>query len=196
MKPMIRSVGAVAAALCLAFPAAAQTDKTALRDKALDAAMTPGEGQKRLEPMAGSFSVRMLTWVHPSKPPVESNASAVATMVLGGRYLQTMLVDATPGSPFSGIGYVGYDNIGKQYQAAWMDTGSTGLTVYTGGFSADGRSATLKATVADAFTGKSTPLELRMSFKPEGGHVTQLWGMGFGDKMFKMMELHYSKAKN
>ncbi len=54
------------------------------------------------------------------------------------------------------------------------------MTLYTGGFSADGKSATVKASITNTSTGKPTPLELRMSLGANGGHVTQLWGHGPG----------------
>jgi hypothetical protein len=190
-----------AAALGLANPAFAQdagkpmAAKSAAVARAMDNAMTPGDYQKRLEPMIGSFDVRVLIWVDPGKPPIESSASAVSVWVLGNRFVQTMLVGGPSADAFNAIGYIGYDNAAKQYQAAWMDDGSTAMTLYTGGFSADGKSATVKASVTNASTGKPTPLELRMSLGANGGHVTQLWGMGFGTKMFKMMELQYTRTK-
>jgi hypothetical protein len=139
--------------------------------------------------------VRILTWVDPSKPPEESRASAVSVWVLGNRYVQTMLVGGPAADEFSGIGYIGYDNVAKQYQAAWMDNGSTAITLYSGGFAADGKSATMTARIANTSTGKATPVELRMSLGANGGHVTQLWGPGMGTKTFKMMELQYTPAK-
>jgi len=189
------------AALCLAGPSFAQQAggsspaKAAAVVKAMDNAMTPGDYHKRLEPMIGSFNVRVLIWVDPGKPPIESTASAVSTWVLGKRFVQTMLVGGPSDAAFNAIGYIGYDNAAKLYQAAWMDDGSTAVTLYTGGFSADGKSATMKASSVNSSTGKPTPLELRMAHGADGGHVTQLWGQGFGTKMFKMMELQYTRTK-
>ena len=198
---MLPIVALVATALSLAGPSFAQqagkspSAKAAAVARAMDNAMTPGDYQKRLEPMVGSFDVRVLIWVDPGKPPIETSASAVSTWVLGNRFVQTMLVGGPSADAFNAIGYIGYDNAAKQYQAAWMDDGSTAVTLYTGGFSADGKSATVKASVMNASTGKPTPLELRMSLGANGGHVTQLWGMGLGTKMFKMMELQYTRTK-
>lgn len=188
-------------ALALTNPSFAQdagkptSAKAAAVARAMDNAMTPGDYQQRLEPMIGSFDVRVLIWVDPSKPPIETSASAVSTWVLGKRFVQTMLVGGPSADAFNAIGYIGYDNAAKHYQAAWMDDGSTAVTLYSGGFSADGKSATVKASIVNASTGKPTPLELRMSLGASGGHVTQLWGMGLGTKMFKMMELQYTRTK-
>jgi hypothetical protein len=163
--------------------------------KAIENAMTPGEGQKRLTPMVGTFNVRIRTWVSPTSAPVESSAVSVGTWVLDGRYVQNMLAGQVGGAPFSGIGYIAYDNVAKTYQAAWMDTGSTGITWYEGGFDGATKSATMRATVTNPLTAKPTPVELRLSIAENGDHLTEIWGQGLGTQMFKMMELRYSKTK-
>ena len=158
-------------------------------------AMTPGPGQARLDPMVGTFNVKIRSWVAPNKPPVESTAVSVSVWVLGHRYIQSMLSGYVLNEPFDGIGYTAYDNVSKTYQTAWMDSGSTGMTWYRGGFDGATKSARMKATVPNALTGKPTPLELRLSIAENGDHMTELWGQGEGSAMFKMMELRYTRAK-
>lgn len=196
--------GLLAAALCLANPACAKDtvqaaagapSKETAVGMALERTMTPGEGQKRLEAMIGTFDVAIRTWVDPSKPPIESSATSVSVWVLGKRYVQMMLAGKLVGEAFSGIGYIGFDNVTKLYEATWMDTGSTGMTWYKGGFDASGKSATMKASVPDTLTGQPTPLELRLKISDDGSHVSELWGKGLGSKMFKMMELRYTRSK-
>ena len=199
MKSLIYIIGILAAALCAAFPAAAQsTAKAGNRApmaKALESAMTPGEGQKRLTPLIGTFNVAIKIWVTPEGPPIETTAASVNSWVLGERYVQMMLNGDAPNAPFSGTGNIGYDNVNKTYQAAWMDTGTTGITLYTGSFGASGKTALLRGSIANALTGKPSPVELRMTIEPDGSHLTQLWGQGKGAKMVKLMELHYTKVK-
>jgi len=176
------------------FAAQASVNDTAVA-KAIENAMTPGEGQKRLGSMVGTFNVKIRTWVSPTSAPVESTAVSVGSWVLGGRYVQNMLAGEVGGEPFSGIGYIAYDNASKTNEAAWMDTGSTGITWYTGKMGASGKSATMKATVINPLTAKPTPVELRLSIAENGDHLTEIWGQGMGTKMFKMMELRYTKTK-
>ena len=52
-------------------------------------AMTPGEGQKKLEPMIGTFDVKIRTWIDPSKPPVDSLAICINTLVLCSLHTRT-----------------------------------------------------------------------------------------------------------
>jgi hypothetical protein len=194
-----RMLVVVAAILGSASPLVAQSAGKAADQapmaKALEGAMTPGEGQKRLNPLIGTFNVAIKTWVTPEGAPIESTAASVNTWVLGGRYVQMMLNGDAPNAPFSGTGHIAYDNVSKNYQAAWMDTGSTGITLYTGKLDASGKSALMKGSVTNPLTGKSSPVELRMTIEPDGSHLTQLWGQGKSAKMVKLMQLQYTKVK-
>ena len=181
----------------LSMPAAAADapGKHSPGAKALDKAMSPGEGQKRLEPMIGSFDVTVLVWLDPGKPPLEYKGSSVNNWTLGGRYVQTMLVTAMDGEPFEGIGYYGFDNTSKTYEAAWMDNGSTAISLYRGVMDKAGRTAVLNSTEATAAGSKPVKVQMRVSIAEGGDHVTQLWGAPTGGKAFKMMELRSVRSK-
>ena len=62
----------------------------------------------------GTFDVKILTWIEPSQPPIESVGVAVTKWVLGRRYVQTMLSAIVMGEPFDAIGYAGYDNVAQK----------------------------------------------------------------------------------
>jgi hypothetical protein len=179
--------------------AAAQEAKTASDRaaivRALDHAMEPGEGQKRLEFLVGTFDVTFRTWVDPSQPPIESTGTAVSTWVLGHRYVQTMLSGFIMGEPFDGIAYAGYDNVAKMYVACFIDSGSTGMEWYTGTIEPDGKLAKMTATIHDAITLKPVTLELRLSITPDGDHVTELWESDSSGKMIKTTELQYKRKR-
>lgn len=190
--------GVLVLAGAIPWHAAVAADKGARANaklQALDSAMTPGEGQKRLDPMIGSFNVTVLVWTDPAQPPLEYKGSSVNTWVLGGRYVQTMLSTVMDGEPFDGIGYYGFDNTSKTYQAAWMDNGSTAISWYQGKMGAAGRSAVLKSSITLAAGSKPVAVEMRVSIAESGDHVTQLWGAPHGGKAFKFMELRSVRAQ-
>ena len=204
MTVLNRTLGLLATLLCLANPVCAQnagrnaalgSGHDAAVAKAIENAMTPGEGQKKLDAMVGTFAVKIRSWEDPAKPPVESEATCINAWVLDHRYVQAILSGYVLGAPFNGIGYMAFDNVTKTYQAAWMDTGSTGITMYTGGMDASGKSAIMKATIPNPVTTKPTPVELRLTIAENGDHVTEVWGQGLGKKMFRLMELRYTKIK-
>lgn len=197
MRGSYRITAVAAVVLGLGVSAVAQEKAKAPNDAAisaaLDNAMTPGEGQKKLGFMAGTFDAKMRTWATPSSPPAENTAVMVGNWVLGGRYIQMMLAGTVTGEPYSGIGYAGFDNTTKKYVATFMDSASTGMEWYTGGFDASGKRATLKGSMANPVTAKPTPLEMRLTLDAAGNHVTELWGEGLGNTMFKMIEITYTK---
>jgi len=184
----------------LAASAGAQVAITAADSKAIvkamDAAMEPGDQQKRLDFMVGTFDVKVKVWINPGEPPIESTATGVASWVLGHRYIQQMLSGYIMGEAWNGIGYAGFDNVEGVYVACYMDTGSTGMEWYRGSMAPDGKSAKLTATIADAITLKPTKLEMRLTMSPDGNHVTQLWQEDLGGRMFESMELTFIRKKS
>ena len=162
----------------------------------LEKAMTPGEGQKRLDFLVGTYDVKIRTWVDPSKPPYESTATSVATWVLGNRYIQQMLAGYVMGQPWSGIGYVGFDNTTQKYVMTYMDSDSTGMEWYTGTMDAAGKQAKMTGTTHDDVTGKPLSVELRLSVTAGGDHVTEVWQGPPDGKLAKVMELQYTRRKS
>src|SRR5262245_7663942 len=129
-----RLLGVSLAAGVLAAAVAGAQDKPAkpaMDEKAAMEAMakaaTPGDGQKKLDPLVGTFDAKVTMWADPSKPPQESTGTSETSWVLGNRFLETKYQGTFMGQPFSGIGYTGYDNVTGKYVGTWMDTMSTGM---------------------------------------------------------------------
>ncbi|HWZ87026.1 MAG TPA: DUF1579 domain-containing protein [Thermoanaerobaculia bacterium] len=199
MKMLCRLTLAAALAAVLAAPAAAQDKKKAADEKAAmeawQKAMTPGDGQKKLEPLVGTFDAKVRTWMDPSRPPDDTVGASVNTWVLGDRYVQVKYEGVFLGETFSGIGYTGYDNVSKKYQSAWMDTGSTGMMLATGSFDAAGKVLSLKGTTSDPVTGKPTSADQKISITDNDHYMIELWGKTTDGKTYKMMEIQYTRKK-
>jgi hypothetical protein len=190
-----------ALAACLvaaaAAPLAAQDKKKAADEKAAmeawQKAMTPGEGQKKLEPLVGTFDTKVRTWMDPSRPPDDSVGTSVNTWALGDRFVQMKYEGVFLGESFNGIGYTGYDNVSKKYVSTWMDSASTGMMWSTG--TLDGKAISMKATVNDPMTGKSSPVEEKLTITDADHHMLEMWGKAPDGKTFKMMEIQYTRKK-
>lgn len=192
---------AIASALvgALAAPAAAQDKKKAADEKAAmeawQKAMTPGDGQKKLEPLVGTFDARVRTWMDPSRPPDDTVGTSVNTWVLGDRYVQVKYEGVFLGETFNGIGYTGYDNVLKRYQSTWMDTGSTAIMESVGAFDSSGKVLSMKATTSDPVTGKATTADQKITITDHDHHMIELWGKTIDGKTYKMMEIQYTRKK-
>jgi len=199
MKILPRLALAAALGAALAVPAAAQDKKKAADEKAAmeawQKAMTPGDGQKKLEPLVGTFDAKVRMWMDPSRPPDDSTGTSVNTWVLGDRFVQTKYEGVFLGEAFNGVGYTGYDNVTKKYEGTWMDTGSTAIMTSTGSIDGAGKVLTMKATTSDPATGKVTTADQKITIVDNDHHTIEMWGKAPDGKNFRMMEIQYTRKK-
>ena len=205
MKMLCRVATSMAVVLGLAAGAAAQEkakkavapvdEKAAM--EAWQKAMTPGEGQKKLAPLVGTFETKVRTWMDPdpTKPPEDTAGSSVNTWALGDRYVQMKYEGIFMGESFNGVGYMGFDNVSKKYISTWMDTAGTGMMWSTGTMDPSGKVLNLKAMVNDPGTGKPSPADTKITITDNDHHKTELFGKGPNGKIVKIMEIEYTRKK-
>lgn len=203
MKMLCRVATAMAVVLGLAAGALAQQkakqsaapmDEKATME-AWQKAMTPGEGQKKLTPMVGTFETKVRTWMDPTKPPEDTAGSSVNSWVLGDRYVQMKYEGIFMGETFNGIGYMGFDNVSKKYVSTWMDTAGTRMMWSTGTVDASGKVLSLKAMVNDPGTGKPTAADTKITIIDNDHHKMELFGKGPNGKIVKITEIEYTRKK-
>ena len=165
---------------------------------AMDAMMkaaTHGEAHKKLAGMVGTWDATVKMYNAPGAPPQVSTGTSENKLVLGGRWVEENFTGNFMGMPFSGIGYTGYDNIKKQYVGTWMDSMSTSVMESSGTADADGKSFTFNSTMDDPVTGKSVTTKSTMTVADENHHTMEMWMPAPDGKMFKMMEISYTRKK-
>jgi Protein of unknown function (DUF1579) len=166
--------------------------------KAMDAwqkFMTPGDAHKSLNALVGTFDAKVSMWPQPGAPAQVSTATSVDTWVLGNRYVEENVTGSFMGMPFQGIGYTGYDNGKKQYVGTWIDNFGTGVMTSTGTSADNGKTYTFTSNTTDPMTGKDMPGSQKMSVTDADHHTLEMWGPAPDGKMFKMMQIDYSRKK-
>lgn len=113
----------------------------------------PGEPHRLLAGRAGSWKTTSRHWMEEGKPPREFSGSCERRMILGGRFLQEEFSGEMMGSPFTGIGVIGYDNQSRKYVSTWMDSMSTAIFFFEGTGGRDGRTITLESRFNDPAKG-------------------------------------------
>jgi hypothetical protein len=173
--------------------------KAAAKEKAeMDAMMkaaTPGDAHKKLGGLAGTWNAEVKMWMKPDAPPTGGAGVAETTWALDGRWLEQHFTGTFMGMPFTGVGYTGYDNIKKKYVGSWMDSMSTSMMISSGKEDAGGKSFTFTSTMEDPMTGKSSPVKEKVTVVDDDHHTLEMWGAGPDGKMFKMMEITYTRKK-
>ncbi len=175
----------------------AQTQDGAKRDHdaemaAYMKASAPGEAHKRLEALAGSWTVTSRAWMAPGQPPAESTGSAEVKAILGGRFIQEEFTGDMMGMPFAGLGLTGYDNIRKKYTTAWVDNLSSAILTLEGTYDDAAKSYSYAGQYADPMTGSTKEMRIVMRVVDRDHHVSEFLDPVDG-KWVKVMELSYKR---
>lgn len=174
-----------------------QKEMTAEEKAAMDAYMKaamPGDAHKKLAEMAGTWNATVKVWSAPGAEPAVSTGTSVNTSVLGGRWMREEFDGTFMGMPFSGVGYTGYDNVLKQYVSTWMDSMSTGVMISNGTAGSD-NTYSYTSTVSDAMTGKPSQATTKITVVDKDKHVMEMFGPAPDGKVYKMMEIAYTRKK-
>ncbi|HSE62137.1 MAG TPA: DUF1579 domain-containing protein [Thermoanaerobaculia bacterium] len=176
------------------MPAAGKMDEKAMMEM-MAKYSTPGEEHKKLESFVGTWDTTAKMWMEPGAPPQESKGVSENKMALGGRFLEQSFEGTMMNQPFTGKGYTGYDIYKKQYVGTWMDTMGTAIMSATGKADPSGKMITFTGAMDDPMSGKKMDFKEVVTLVDDDHHTFEMWMPGPDGKMFKMMEIQYTKRK-
>lgn len=164
--------------------------------KALADAAKVGPEHEMLAKMTGSWDCAVKMWMDPSQPPMESKASDVCKMIMGGRVSVCDFTGDMMGQPFHGQSQMGYSNYAKMYWATWTDDGSTGMMYAEGTASADGKTITLLGIYDDPMSNTmNKPWKQVMTMIDDDHHLFEAYEKVGTPEEYKMMEMTYTRVK-
>jgi hypothetical protein len=153
---------------------------------------TPGPEHAKLKTLAGTYDVKVIVWMDPKAPPMETTGKAEMKLVFD-RYIQTEFSSDFMGMPYSGTGITGYNNALKKYQSTWADNMGTGVTTGEGIVGKDG-TITFTLVGTDPLKNKNVKMKDIWKFESDKKFTTEMWGPpAKGGKDYKMMVLEYTK---
>ena len=163
--------------------------------QAVIAAGTPGKMHERLRNDAGQWTGQTTMWMAPGAEPLKSQCTSTVTPVMDGRYIKLEMAGEMPGlGPYSGLGFFGYDNVGQEFKAMWIDNHGTGMMNGTGKLSPDGKTLTWTYTHNCPITKK--PTVMRDVETVTGSNTKTLESYGTDPKSgkeFKMMSIELTR---
>jgi len=132
----------------------------------------PGAGHGAMKALVGTWSVMTTTGMTKKDgKPLTFGGTVVRSLEMGNRFLKEAYDGKGPGGhPYSGVGYLGFDNKGKRYQGVWMTTFNTHMVQYSGTLSEDGKRFVFKGTEADAAS-EGKPFVMTLEIKSPTEHV-------------------------
>lgn len=195
-KPAAKTTGAKPAITkTAAKPAPAAETKTMSADeqnqKLMDY-MSPGKMHQMLAQSNGQWKEDLTFWMAPGAQATRAQATCTNSMILGGRFQESLHTGEMMGMPFEGRGIVGYDNTRNIFQSTWVDNMGTGTMTLEGKYDEATKSVTLKGVALDGVSGKMEHVREVLKFTDDKNQFLEMYWTKDG-KEFKSMEIVLTK---
>ncbi len=162
----------------------------------------PGENQKLLGDLAGTWNYKVKFWMVPGAPPSESKGTAVRKAAFDGRYC---IMNVTgnmemPGADgkmksmvFKGMSVEGYDNVKQKFVSSWIDNMGTGIMMSEGTYDPATKTFTYQAE-EEMMPGMKTKVREVIKIVDKDHHSFEFYEDRGGQET-KTMEINYARAK-
>ena len=156
---------------------------------------TPNDSHKYLEFFVGKWKGNAKMWMEPNSKPMETVHMAKASMIMGGRYLETNFKGDFMNMPFEGRQITGYDNMKKKYMTHWIDNMGTGFYPSNGGLDKAGKTRSEAGTWVCPITGGDLKVRIITKIVDKDKFIFEMYSSGglHGDNEFKSMETVYTR---
>jgi hypothetical protein len=164
--------------------------------KKAEAAGMPGAAHKALEPLVGNWTAEVKCWMAPDAPPTVTKATAKATWIMNGRFVQEEFNGEFMGRSFCGMSLTGYDNLKQKYATVWVDDMHTSLVTAEGEAENGGKVITLEGKYDCPMTGqKNLTMKQVIRLISPDSHIFEMHDPSKGDHS-KTMEITYTRDLN
>lgn len=164
-------------------------------EEAMQAAGITGPQHKLLTGLVGKWKAEVKWWMDPSGKPEVSQGISVNTVVLGGKFIREDYAGKMMGRPFQGVGYLGYDNVAKQYTSSWMDSMSTAAMTGTGSYDAVTKSWSYFSSMSCPLTNSKREFKTITRVVDKNHHVMEMYDHLPDGKEFLSMQIDYKRTK-
>jgi hypothetical protein len=157
---------------------------------------TPGAMHRLLAKANGQWKESISTWQSPSAQPQKTASTCVNTMILGGRYQQSVHKGTIMGMPFEGISTIGYDNVRKEFVSTWIDNMGTGFMEMAGTFDSIANVIHFKGTTTDPISGRTSDVREDFKFLTNDTQLLEMFAPQMAGKPeFKVMEIKLTRSR-
>jgi hypothetical protein len=155
-----------------------------------DPMATPGEHHAALEP---AFVVRFR--MSADAQWVNSTGTVSREWVLGKRFVHETVDAKSDMGPFTGIGYIGYNNLDGQYEMIWMEDTSTAMFMHAATFDPDKKVMSSLVTHRDSASGKLVHGRQAWSLANPDHQTVDGYTIGSDGREYKSFEGTFDRKK-
>lgn len=203
-RGFVTLVGAICLSLSSVGYASAEQDQAGSDGQATEAAnqamiaawhkyALPNDNHKILDPLVGTWSHVVKSWMMPDSQPEISKGTTETQWVMGGRYLRSAVSGMAMGQPFEGMGLTGFDNAKQTYQTLWMDNMGTGMMIGEGTYDPSKKTLTDHGRFTDPMVGQRSYRGV-VTLIDDAHYSYELYVEDKDGKEFRMMEIMYTRT--
>ena len=159
----------------------------------MESLMQTGPEHAEMAELVGTWKTTMRMWMDPSAPPMESEGTAVRTLILDGRVLEEVFTSSVMGKSFEGRALSGYDNVTARYWGMWTDNMGTGITITYGGWNETRDTFIMEGESPNPMHGKTIPMRIESRMDGPDREVDLFFMPGPDGAMIKNMEIVYER---
>jgi len=174
--------------------AQAPKDDPAAIEKAWADFATPGSMHKMMAASNGEWNEEITMWMSPTAPPTVSIATCTNTMIMGGRYQQSMHKGTFNNMPFEGMSIWGYNNASKTFESSWIDNMGTAIMFMEGSWDEKSKTAVFKGKSTDPVNGKITSMREVFKIVDDNTQMMEMYESKEG-KENKTMTIKFTRKK-
>lgn len=172
---------------------AAPAGPEGMMDPKMMALMMPGPEHKKLDSMVGTFDAVCKFTMAPGAPEMTSKGTATNKWVLDGHFVEMTFTGDMMGQAFHGMGFMGYNNMSKQFESYWIDSMGTGMMMSTGSVSADGKTFNWSGECDDPMAGKRVKMR-SVNKITDAGYIMEMYSPGPDGKEVKNGEITFTRT--
>ena len=133
---------------------AGQEQETSPEMRAYIDAGTPGANHQYLGALVGEWDCTYKMYMEPGEEAIVCEGTVTRDWVLDGHYIREIVEATTPWGSFSGLGFIGYNNVDGQYEFIWMENMATAIHFETGSYNAETGIISTRGSHRDPSTGR------------------------------------------
>lgn len=154
----------------------------------------PTNEHKLLAHSVGTWDAKVKTWPTPDADPIEWEA--VETVKTFGKFwVVNEFKGSFGGMEYEGRGRTGYDPVAKKYVGTWFDTMSPYMTTMEGTYDEKTNTLTMTTEGRDCYTNKIVKGKVVSTYIDANTMKFEMHGPGTDGKLFKMMQIDYTRQK-
>jgi len=156
----------------------------------MEAAGQPGPAHQALDALTGNWTAEVKCWKEPGQAPEVSQATAEASWILDGRFLQEEFHGEMMGQSFEGLTLLGFDNTKQTFNSVWISDMQTSMFVSEGKGDSGYKVITLQGKASCAATGQTdVPMKTVLRLHSDDKRTFEM----YDGKNAKVMEITYTR---